>query len=270
MKSRLIRIADLSKEDAEGMYLLLSSHFESVKRSVFDADLANKNWVILIEDEKTEKLKGFSTLLIYKTKFEGENFSVVYSGDTIIDPSAWSSSILSRAWIAAVNKLRHEYCQGKLYWLLISGGYRTYRFLPIFWQEFYPRYDVPTPKHISELMAFLASDRFGKYYDEQAGVVRFPHPYVLRDGLRGIPPERLQDPHIQFFRKRNPGNIQGDELVCLTEISEDNLTRAGRRMWFADFARKEVTTDEVTSCIILNNPKFSPELKFGLKAKVGF
>lgn len=232
MKSQLVHNNDLSTETVDSMYLLLSTHFEGVKRDVFDSDLSSKNWIILLKDEKTDKLKGFSTLLMYNTQFEGETLSVVYSGDTIVDPSAWSSSALSRTWIASINKLRREFCQEKLYWLLISGGYRTYRFLPIFWQEFYPRYDATTPNHILSLIKFLSNNLFGDNYDEQAGVVRFPHPHVLREELRGIPEERLQDPHIQFFEKKNPGHLQGDELVCLTEICEENLTPAGRRMWF--------------------------------------
>ena len=40
----------------------------------------------------------------------------------------------------------------------------------------------------------------------------------------------MNDPHVAFFLKRNPGHGDGDELVCLTELSDDNLTRAGRRM----------------------------------------
>jgi hypothetical protein len=234
MKSQLVNIDDLLQKDLESMYFLLNTHFQGVNRDVFDSDLSNKNWVILLKDEQTETLKGFSTLLMYNTNFEGENLSVVYSGDTIVDPSAWSSSILARTWIASVKKLSYEYSQGKLYWLLISGGYRTYRFLPIFWREFYPCYDKATPNHISSLINFLSHQCFGTNYDEKAGVVRFPHPHILRDGLRGIPEERLQDPHIKFFEQQNPGHLQGDELVCLTEICEDNLTSAGRRMWLAN------------------------------------
>ena len=218
------------------MYSLLSTYFQGVKLDVFNADLNSKNWVILLKNKKTEKLQGFSTLLIYDSNFNGENFSVVYSGDTIVEPNAWSSSSLSRTWIKSVNQLRLEYTQNniknKLYWLLISSGYRTYRFLPTFWQEFYPRYDVKTPSNISELMMFLASQRFGNYYDPMAGVVRFPHPHQLENRLKGIPKERLEDPHINFFQQQNPGHMEGDELVCLTEISEQNLTLSGERMWF--------------------------------------
>jgi hypothetical protein len=233
MKARLIPTQQLTLPERDAMYALLGTHFEGVKRKVFDTDLDNKNWVIWLEDENERTLKGFSTLSIYETEFEGEMLTVVYSGDTIMDPSAWSSSVLSRTWIASVNQLRTRYPQGRFYWLLISAGYRTYRFLPTFWQEFYPRYDLPTPPEVKKLMDFLASDRFGDSYHQIPGVVRFPHPHVLRDRLKGIPPERLQDPHINFFNTQNSGHLQGDELVCLAEIREENLTSAGRRMWFA-------------------------------------
>ncbi len=231
MKSRLVRTENLCLEDTLAMYSLLDTHFDGVKLDVFEADLASKNWVILLE--ATDRLIGFSTLLMYTTEFAGESFGVVYSGDTIVDPSGWSSCSLSRCWIASVNQLRCEYAQNKLYWLLISSGYRTYRFLPTFWQDFYPRHDTATPEHIFSLMEFLCRDRFGIYYNKNSGVVRFPHPHQLRQ-LKGIPQERLQDPHIQFFATKNPGHDQGDELVCLTEISEENLTTAGKRMWFAN------------------------------------
>lgn len=234
MKAQLVRTEELHQSDKDAMCSLLFTHFGGVRQEVFDNDLAEKNWVILIEDQASGKLKGFSTLLMFQTKFEGQSLGVVYSGDTIMDPSAWSSSLLSRTWIASVNKLRQEHLLPRLYWLLISSGYRTYRFLPTFWKEFYPRYDASTPPQTEALMKFLARDRFGKFYDEAAGVVRFPHPHVLRAGLRGIPEERLQDPHINFFDSKNPGHLQGDELVCFTEICEENLTSAGRRMWFAN------------------------------------
>ncbi len=234
MNSKLISTRELSLLDVEEMFGLLNSHFKGVKRDVFNNDLDSKNWVILIKDEQTNELKGFSTLLMYDTCFEGENISIVFSGDTIVDPSAWSSSALSTGWISSINKLRNEYCKGKLYWLLISGGYRTYRFLPLFWKEFYPCYDTPTPERILHLMQDLSVKRFGENYNIKTGVVRFPHPHILRDRLHGIPTQRLRDPHIQFFQTLNPGHLYGDELVCFTEISEENLTRAGRRMWFAN------------------------------------
>ena len=54
--------------------------------------------------------------------------------------------------------------------------------------------------------------------------------YIGAAPLAGIPAGRMLDPHISFFARRNPGYHAGDELVCLCELSETNLTPAGRRM----------------------------------------
>lgn len=247
MKSQLVHTDRLLLRDRDAMYALLTTHFEGVKPGVFQADLAQKNWVLLLKDKDSGALKGFSTLLLRAIEFEGETISVVYSGDTIMDPSAWSSSALPRAWIAAINQLRRQYAHGKLYWLLICSGYRTYRFLPIFWQEFYPRYDAATPANMSTLMHFLARTYYKQQYDEATGVVHLTHPQTLRNELKGIPAGRQADPHIEFFQQQNAGYAQGDELVCLTEIRQENLTRAGRRMWFAESTVEQVGGEVMTA-----------------------
>ena len=240
MQTELVKTAELTEVDKSAMYALLSAHFEGAPPQVFETDLSLKNWVLLLQDEQTQdeqkRLKGFSTLLMYDVSFEGELITVVYSGDTIMDPSVWTSSVLSQAWVQAVNKIRADYAGEKLYWLLISSGFRTYRFLPTFWKTFYPRHSQPTPPETQKLKQFLSKRQFGEWYDEAAGVVRFPAPQKLRSHLEGIPPERLRNPHIRFFAENNPGAAQGDELVCLTEIAPENLTKAGARMWFGEVA----------------------------------
>ncbi len=231
MQACLIPVARLQTDDRLQMYQLLSTYFQGVCPATFEADLEQKNWVLLLRE--AGELRGFSTLLIYQTQFAATPINVLYSGDTIMHPASWTSSALARSWIRAVNYLRQQVAQYPLYWLLISSGYRTYRFLPLFWQAFYPRYDVLTPPPMADLINFLARQQFGDRFDLATGVVRLPHPQVLGGGLEGIPEERRSNPHIRFFEQKNPGHHQGDELVCLTEIAETNLTTAGRRMWFA-------------------------------------
>ncbi len=229
MYSQLVSIETLTTCDREAMYRLLTHHFSGVTPTVFASDLAEKNWVLLIKNN-LDQIKGFSTLRLYDITVGDESLNVVYSGDTIVDPTAWSSATLPRAWIQAINQLR---CPHKrLFWLLISSGFRTYRLLPTFWQVFYPRYDQATPAPMQQLMDHLAQQQFGDAYDRETGIVRFPQPQKLSPILGTVPPERRSDPHIQFFEHTNPAHSEGDELVCLTEICAENLTAAGRRMWF--------------------------------------
>ena len=221
---------ELSPRDRAEMVDLFNQHFDGVTRDQFERDLAEKNVVLTLRDGATDALAGFSTMLVYETSVDGSPISVVCSGDTIVDPSAWSSAALPREWIAAVNRLRRDYRNGPYYWLLLTSGFRTYRLLSTFWQRFHPRHDALTPPDQLHLMNALATERFGERFNRVAGVVRFDRPQMLKAHLAGIPPERLTDPHVACFARLNPGHARGDELVCLARFHPDNLTAYARRL----------------------------------------
>lgn len=235
MKGECISAQDLTAGDREKMFGLLRKNFRGVKRETFDADLDEKNRVILFRERG--RLCGFSTFLYYTTRYRGEKLGVVYSGDTIINADARGSLELPRTWIRAVRQTGADYRTDRQFWLLIVSGFRTYRFLPVFWKAFYPRYDRPTPPDACELLNHLAAQRFGQLFDPQRGTVIFPHPQVLRESTATGPASKSSDPHLRFFERANPGWTRGDELVCLTEISDANLTAAGERMVFAGSGR---------------------------------
>lgn len=217
----------LTDADARGMYALLSSFFSGVDDGTFAQDLGEKSHVILLEDDDG-MLRGFSTLLVYDTRTAGADATVVYSGDTIVDREWWGSPALAVSWLRAAWGLTSGARAGSVYWLLLTSGFRTYRFLPVFWREFYPRFDGSSePK---ALVDALAHERFGDRYDRTAGIVRFARPQVLVPELLGVPAGRTDDPHVDFFLARNPGYVHGDELVCVTNIGAHNLTPAGRRI----------------------------------------
>lgn len=231
MISRLLPRAELSLPTREAMFRVLDAQFEGARPDVFDSDLDAKNWVLLMLDD-AGAVKGFTTLLHYRTTHRGRPLQVVYSGDTVVDSTAAGTSVLWRSWLGAVDHLRGD-DPAPLYWLLIVSGFRTYRFMPIFWKEFHPRHDTPMPEDVRELRDTLASARFGCRYDPVTGIVRLASPQVLRPELRAIPANRMSDPDVAYFAEVDPGHADGDELVCLTRIARENLTGAGRRMWDA-------------------------------------
>ncbi len=221
---------DLTTEDIAEMYEVFQDYFENTTREIFLRDLENKNWVILLRDAGFKAIQGFSTLACYETAIKGKRIGVVYSGDTIVRSTYWGTFTLPRTWIKAVLSIG-ERLPEPLYWLLISSGYKTYRFLPVFFVEFYPRFDRPTPPEVQEIMHHLASERFGSGYDPESGIVRFSEGATpLREGVAQITGRRLKDPHVAFFVAKNPGHARGDELVCLTVIHPSNFRAAGRRM----------------------------------------
>lgn len=224
----LIAREEMTPAQRDELYALLARYFDGVTRPQFERDLVEKNWVV--EVRKGAALVGFSTLLIEEKVYRDRRITVVYSGDTIVAPEAWGSPALARTWIAAVNHLREEEPTRPCYWLLLTSGFRTYRFLPVFWRTFFPCYNRPTPSDDQGLLDALATERYGRSYNSTTGLVRFPQPQRLRGSVGEIPSGREEDRHVKFFLQRNPGHAAGDELVCLTELSDRNLTLAGRRM----------------------------------------
>ena len=91
MNGRLVSRSDLRPHDRDAMLSLLDRHFLGMSPDAFEKDLDQKNWVILLEDPDGS-LRGFSTLHLYDVVYNGEEHSVVYSGDTIVDPSGGYSS----------------------------------------------------------------------------------------------------------------------------------------------------------------------------------
>lgn len=220
--------ASLTPSERAEMFALLDRHFEGVTASQFERDLNDKDWVLRIRQDGA--LVGFTSLHLSRAQHDGRCVNVLYSGDTIVAPEAWGSPVLARGWIALVRALQQTRDDGPWYWLLLSSGFRTYRFLPVFWREFWPRHDAPTPAREHALMSELAHARYGRFVDAARGVVRFEHPQRLRPALAAVPEAKLTDPHVRFFLERNPSHASGDELICLTRLSDDNLTAAGARM----------------------------------------
>jgi hypothetical protein len=229
MKSLLVSRSRLSEVDKSAMRDLLQSQFEGVTACSFDGDLAEKSWAILLKDD-AGALTAFTTLDLYASRFQGRLVWVVYSGDTVVHPSNWHSHSLMQAWWPCILALQNAHDAKPLYWMLISSGFRTYRYLPAFAHEFYPRVGHPTPPEMQALMDHLAVERFASGYDGVNGIVRPRAIYPLRSDLAAIPQERLTDPDITFFLERNPGHAEGEELMCLAEVTPENLTPLGRRV----------------------------------------
>jgi hypothetical protein len=222
--------AALSPATVDEMMHLFSEHYELANPDSFRCDLAEKDQVVLLREEGSGALQGFSTLALYTTTVHGRKIGVVYSGDTIIRPAFWGTPALPSVWIKRVLALAADMPQ-PVYWLLISSGYKSYRFLPVFYRQFYPRYDCPTPPDLQCIMDTLACERFGDQYNPVTGIVRFTGGATPpRPGVAEVNEERQRNAHIRFFLARNPGHAQGDELVCLTQIAWENLTPAGQRM----------------------------------------
>jgi hypothetical protein len=230
LDGQLFAVAALSAAQRSRMYSLLARYFQHTTPARFEADLAEKEWAILLTHPESDQIHGFSTLMCLPAVLDGQPVVALFSGDTIIQPEYWGSTALPRLWASHVFDLADSLPQTRVFWFLICSGYKTYRFLPVFFRQFYPTYQQAMPAPIKNLLNCLGQQKFPTEYDPAAGVIRPVHSAPLRPGVAEITPQRLQDPHIAFFAQANPGYANGHELACLAEINRANLTSAGQRI----------------------------------------
>ncbi len=225
-------VCALQAETRQQMYNLLARYYTNVTHPQFEHDLAEKEWIALLTDQ-AGAVQGFSTLMRLRVVVDEQMVLAFFSGDTIINRPYWGETTLPRTLARhafALAAEEHRASDMPVYWFLISSGYKTYRYLAVFFREFYPTYQHSTPPAIRRIIDTLAELKYGADYDAQRGVVYPPSATPLRSGIADITPHRLKNPHIAFFVAANPGHIHGEELACLTALSPDNLTPAGRRL----------------------------------------
>ncbi len=214
----------LSPEQRERMFRLLLAHYGNVSRDRFDADLSEKNWVILLTLEDTGEIVGFSTQMLYPHEGPAGRVIVLFSGDTVVEKEHWGGLELPLALGRVMLAIEDRYPGERPYWFLICKGYKTYKYLPVYLREFYPCCEAEPSREYLALMHSLAVERYGEAFDPDTGIVSFGGSHqFLKPGIADVPEKLLKDRHVRFFVGANPGHGRGDELVCLAPIGEDNF-----------------------------------------------
>jgi hypothetical protein len=230
LRTIIIRQNKISASDREAMFALQFRHYDGVSAGVFARDLADKDWVIQLRDSGG-KIVGFSTQKLFQIPVAGRDRSFLFSGDTIVSPDHWRESTLAGAFGHLMARAWEE-TDHDCHWFLITKGFRTYRFLPVFFKHFIPWHGQASgEEELFDLLDAVARARFGKDYDSGSGLIT---PKAGADRLcpelAAIPAARLRDHHVSYFVSRNPRYAQGVELACLASIDPDNLNRTGRRV----------------------------------------
>ena len=168
----------------------------------------------------------FTTLYVGEHSIAGQTVRSVFSGDTIIHHEFWGEQALPHAWCQFTGELKAQQPDVPLYWFLIVKGHRTYRYLRVFSKKFYPVYSESTPESLQTIMDHLGHARFNQNYHKASGLIQFPTSHGhLKPQWTGIDAKAVKNRDVNFFLQRNPNHHAGDEMVCLTELTESNLQR---------------------------------------------
>jgi hypothetical protein len=225
-------ISSLDEAVVRSMYAVFARHYDATSLSLFQKDLNNKDYAVVIRSEDGNAIVGFSTLAVMDTTLEGLPLRAIYSGDTIIDQAYWGTQSLSFNWLRFAGSIKAQAPETMLCWFLIVKGHRTYRYLSTFSRDFYPHWEHATTPWARRVMETLARKRFGEAFDAERCIVSFPESRGhLKSTLADVAADEAARPDVAFFLRQNPGYRQGDELVCVTELSLDNLRPLARRLF---------------------------------------
>jgi hypothetical protein len=217
LKFKIVPIQSVSALDRKTMLSLYQNYYDMGDVSDFDRDFLQKDHVIVLLDKLTDEIKGFSTQKMLKHNIDGRNYIGVFSGDTIVDKAYWGDPALSLGFFWYMTRLSLSRPWGKIYWHLISKGYKTYLLLSRNFETYYPRYDRKTSEFDQKLMASFATQLYPHNYHPDRDLLLFQHAHEkLKGHVAPIDQElKMKMPEVAFFEQKNPGWQKGDELVCI-------------------------------------------------------
>lgn len=210
----------------KAMYSIYEQYYENTKFSIFADDFKNKSGAIVIFNSKTDEIVGFSTVAVQHFYLNGKDYTVLFSGDTVIMKEFWGARTLQSTMLKLMIKLRIRYPFNELYWLLISKGYKTYLLLANNYYAYYPNV-MGDNEHLSTVIEHYCENFFGEYYDREVGLLNFGDDYQpLKGEIAPITEEmKVKNPKINFFEEKNPTWTIGTELPCIGRLGWKDLAR---------------------------------------------
>lgn len=223
LHSSLVSRRFLQPEEVERMFALMRENYEGVSEGTFQDDLSRKQLVLIFRDAQ-EVIQGFTTLAINPAGCGVQDYSIIFSGDTLISPAHWGTQEMLRGWCRALGSIVAGQPDKAWYWYLISKGHRTYMYLPLFLKEYHPSAIGNPPVRLLEILDDCSRRMFGDCWHPEEGLIRFPDPAgALKPELAEATFLKKHKPYVRFFLEKNPEFYKGHELACLASLAPDNI-----------------------------------------------
>ena len=233
LRVRRVPVEALSAARIDEMWRLYDAFYDHVDRATFDADLEQKDFVLLGSEHDTGAVRGFSTVVFFTQEHEGRRVGFYFTGDTVFHPDHWGQKDLHWAtlkeWLRW--KLRHP--RTPLYWYLICSGYRTFLSLVRNFPTHWPHYQRATPPFERGLLDAIGRRRFGELWRGERGIISMGGAQpVFKASIAPVDDALLALPEIRFFLEKNPGHAQGDELAMIALVDKAAVAWMASR-WIA-------------------------------------
>jgi hypothetical protein len=231
LEFQLSEVASLKEIVLQRMYFLMNENYNKVSESNFYSDLNKKDWVGLITNE-SGKIQGFTTFAINPAGSGTKSYNILFSGDTILAPEHWGSQVMMQGWCNSVGRFIAGDPDKLWYWYLLSKGHRTYMYLPLFFQHYFPAINPGEEySQLTKVANEVSIKLFDKYWIPEDGVIRFDQSLgELKPELTEATYQKKGSDFVKFFIEKNPGFFKGEELVCIGLIDPEYLLRSAKTL----------------------------------------
>ena len=226
---RKVRAVDLSPEQTNAMWRCYQQ-FVDCPRSAFIRSLAMAEEVYLCHDSAGGALHGFEAMRTITIADGGRKYTVVYTFYADLEQRFRGFNILQRIGLRRYCALRFRHPFRRLYWMFTASTYISYLLLPHNLTEYWPHPDHRTPPQALRIMASVVNALGLQGWDADGGVLRRNNLLHYREGLVSGHADLVSDRFIRFYSSLNPGQSEGDSLVCLCPLNLRNFLFALYRM----------------------------------------
>jgi hypothetical protein len=233
----LVAAADLDAA-ARAELFEFCDRFSSRHRHRFEAQLAKDETVFLVRGSTTGHLVGFGTLSVIHVVHEGEKAIMIYVGWTMISPEFRKHGIPQRLGFQSFLRQRLKHPLRPIYWMMTSSTLNSYLVVARDFRDSYPKagrhYPPRESAYIEQVLAHL-----GSTWDPRTGVIARGGASFYREGRVDQDEVDTSDPDIAFYMQANPGQAEGDSLVCLAPLTLKNFAYIARRQMARKKKRKQ-------------------------------
>lgn len=233
------RPADLTRQERAALSRL-HAEFVDCPRGHFLRLLAAADTVYLCHDRADGRLCGFEALRTLAFAEGGRRRIVVFTFFADLAPPLRGRGVLLRIGLGRYLRLRLRHPFARLYWVFSAATFPSFLLMARNLRDYWPRPGHATPPEARRLMARTVAELGLEGWDEAAGVLRRHGLLRYREGLlgsdcdSGIDSGTCGDPLLRFYGERNPGQAEGDALLCLFPLHLRNILFAAAR-WLKFF-----------------------------------
>ncbi len=220
VSSRFHPTKDISVLQLLEMHALFVQYYNNASLENFIKDMGKKTGAFILEDKIQRRIIGFSTWTELDLSYDGESAIGIFSGDTVIAKEYWGNKNLQRSFAKKMLITKLKKPNKKIFWLLISKGYKTYLLLTNNFLNFYPCHQTHNQK-LESIVDDYCVQLYPDAYCQKNRLLDFGNDYQnLKDGVACITSEmKEQNLDIRHFEQLNPTWAKGTELPCVGEVS---------------------------------------------------